>query len=251
MKCPSNGDVTIKFETDAEDKYFNDHLGLGQIELSHDIVSWSKLRTGIYTLKLKPSLAIKNLQTGRHINFWFKVLEKKQERFSFEIPIEISDPISKPPTPPPPPPGPPGPPQTPFTRIPKTDHDSNDGQNFIDNPEIKAISKEKSLTRWNKFFNGNEKRGAFVEISSEGKLKIWVNISHPSLVQYQKLHPDYSTRKIIDRYVYYVGYQTWALYLISEGEYVKYPENYSIKQLMEAASDSIAFFGLGYLDASR
>ena len=250
MKCPSNGDITVKFETDAEDKYFNEHVGLGNIELSHDIVSWSKLRTGIYTLKLKPSLAFKNLQTGRLVNFRFKVREQKQERWSFEIPIEISDPISKPPPPPHPPP-PPGSKRTPFTRIPKPDPDSDHGQNFIDDPEIKAISKEKSPTRWNKYFIGNEKRGAYVEISSEGKLKIWVNISHPSLVQYQILHPELSTKKIIDKYVYYIGYQTWALFLIHEGNYVKYPESYSIKQLMEAASDSLAFFGLGYLDASR
>jgi len=251
VTCPKNGNVILKFQTDAEDSYFDEHVGLGEEEFSHDIIQRKNLRKGIYTLALKPSRSIDTLQVGQTINFNFAIREKKKARFSFTIPIEITEPIQEPDKPDKPdkPHNPRGP-NIPFTRIPKSDPNSTN-QTIIDPPTFKPISKEKSLRKWDRFFEGNDKRGAFVDIKSDGKLWIWVNISHPSLLQYQLRFPDMPKRKLIDKYVHYIGFQLWALYLIDEGKKIKYPKEYNIKDLMEAASDALAFFGLSYVDAAR
>src|SRR5437879_3059609 len=94
--CPINGNVTIKFETDAEDNYFDEHVGLGETEFLPDIVQRSKLRTGIYTLTLKPYLGIDNLEVGQKFNFKFIIYENNNERYVFEIPIEITEPLQEP-----------------------------------------------------------------------------------------------------------------------------------------------------------
>lgn len=250
VTCPSNGNVKLRFDTDAEDSYLDDHVGLGETEFSHTIVQRSQLRIGIYTLTLNPSLGIDNLQVGKTINFKFKILEKEKERFSFDIPIEITEPIPETPK------GPPGPrrprrPNIPFTRTAKSDPTSDQSQGLIDPPTFKPISREKSKRKWERFFAGNDTRGAFVEISSDNKVTIWVNISHPSLVQYQLRNPDLTKKRLIDKYVHYIGFQTYALFLIMEGKKIKYPDDYSMKKLMEATSDALAFFGLGYGDAAR
>ena len=248
--CPINDSITIKFETDAEDRYFDEHLGLGVAEFSHPIIERSNLRTGIFILKLKPSIGINNLKIGDIIDFHFKITEKNKERFDFHIPIEIAAAII-PPTPPPPPPHPPHPPPIPFTRIPRPDPNTNQNQGLFIDPDFRALSREKSKTKWNKLFKGEDKRGAFVDFhTTDNGFTIWVNTSHPSLVQYQTRHPEATKKKIIDRYVNYIGYQTYAAYLLKEGNLVKY-DNQDLKQMMETVSDSVALFGLGYTDAAR
>lgn len=248
--CPMNGNVSLKFETDAEDSYFDEHVGLGQVEFSHDdLVQRSKLRTGIYTLTIKPSLGYDHLHVGQKINLKLKVKERKKERFSFDIPIEITEAI---------------PestenttekikrgPNIPYTREVKSDPNSKLNQSLIDPPEFKSISREKNPKKWQKFFRTNDKRGAFVDIKSDGKVTFWVNISHPSLIHYQNRYPDLPKKRLIDKYVHYIGFQTWGLHLIIEGKKIPYPDNYSPKTLMEATADALAFFGLGYVDAAR
>lgn len=247
--CPQNGTVTIKFETDAEDKYFDEYVGLGKEEFSHeDIVTRSSLRTGIYSLTLKPSIGIPNLQVDQLINFKFKILENGKERWVFDIPIKITPPI---PPPPPRPPGPPRGPNKPFTRVKKPDPNSNQDSGLIDLPRFIPLSKEKHPQKWEKCFGSNEKRGAFVEISSDNKVKISVNTSHPSLVYYKNKHPDITEKKLINKYLNYIGWKTYSIFLIHEAKMITYEDKISVKNMMEMVSDAIAFFGLSYDNAAR
>jgi len=258
INCPINGNITIRFQTDAEDRYFDEHMGLGEAEYSHDIVQRSKLRIGIYTLTLKPSLGIDDLEVGKIINFNFMIKEKKNERFSFDIPIKITEALQEPEKPDETeettetdditPRGP----NKPFTRKEKIDPNSKQNRSLIDRPDFTPISKETDPTFWEELFEGNDRKGANTEIDSNGRLvNIRVNVSHPSLLQYQVRNPDLTTKQLIVRYVNFIGFYTWALFLNVQSKKIQYPENYDIKDLMEATSDALALLGLGYGDASK
>ena len=80
---------------------------------------------------------------------------------------------------------------------------------------------------------------------------IWVNISHPNLLQYQDRNPYTPKKKLIEKYVNFIGFYTLALHLNVKSKKIQYLEVYDPKDLMEATADSLALFGLGYIDASR
>lgn len=247
IDCPINDSVTIKFETDAEDNYFNEHTGIGKMEYNHDIVDHQTLKTGIFSLKLRPSISFSNLEVGQLINFRFSISEKSEDRFGFEIPIRITEEKE---IPEPKPPKPPGPPRekTPFTREVVPSNEPDDEGRWTP-PEIKTISNEgKDKEKWNEMFDGNIRRGVSVDMKSDG-MTIWVNISHPSFVRYQEKHPDMTKKKLVDKYSNYIGLTTYATYCIKEGKIIPYAENNDVKEMMEATSDAIALFGMLYNDA--
>jgi len=250
VDCPINDKVIIKFETDAEDNYFNEHTGIGKIDLNHDIIEHQKLKKGIFSLILRPSIVFSNLVVGQIINFRLSILEKSKNRFNFEIPIKITEAIQPKTKPPRKPPNEEPEPQTPFTREIVPDEDPDDQGRWTP-PIIETISKEKSEKKWNEMFDGNIRRGAYVNPKSDGTMEIWINISHPSLVRYQEKHPDKSKRKLVEQYANYIGLTIYATYCIKEGKIIKYPETADVKEMMEATSDALALFGLLYNDASR
>jgi len=252
VDCPINDKVIVKFETDAEDNYFNEHTGIGKIDLNHDIIDHQTLKKGIFSLKLRPSITFPKLVVGQIINFRLNILEKSKNRFNFEIPIKITEAIQEKPKPPRPPKPPiPPTPQTPFTREIVPDEDPDD-QGRWNPPIIETISKEgKQEERWNEMFEGNLRRGAYVEIKSDETMVIWINISHPSLVRYQEKHPEKTKPKLVEQYANYIGLTIYATYCIKEGKIIKYPDTLDVKDMMEATSDALALFGLIYNDASR
>jgi len=253
-KCPINGHVNIKFETDAEDKFFNEELGNGSLNYSHDILYQKSLRTGIFSLTLKPSLGFSDLVVGQKINFQLTILDKKKTRDIFEIPIEITEAEIKIPKPPRPP-GPPPKPRIPYTRIIKPNKDSKNKKSFIDTPIVKTLSKEKNEKKWQQHFEGKIRRGASVEISSDGQIKFFVNISHPNLLQYQELHPEFNTKKktqsLMERYAYYIAFNSWSFNLLYDHKLIPYDEKTDPQKMMEIISDSLAYFGLSYSDAAK
>jgi len=249
IDCPINDTVTIKFETDAEDNYFNEHTGIGKIDFSHDIIDHQTLRTGIFSLKLRPSISFSNLEVDQMIDFKFSILEKSKNKYNFEIPIKIIPPIEKKPPRPPKSPVPPKP-NISFTREVVPDDDPDDEGRWTP-PDIRNLSKEgKEEKKWNEMFNGNIRRGVSVDIKSDGSMTIWVNISHPSLVKYQEKHPDMTKKKLVEKYSNYIGLTTYATYCIKEGKIINYSEDSDVKEMMESTSDAIALFGLLYSDAS-
>jgi len=256
ITCPINGNITLKFQTDAEDSYFDEHVGLGDIEFSHDIIQRSKLRIGIYTLTLKPSIGIDDLQVGNTINFNLVVKEKNEGRWAYNFSIKITDPLPEPEENDdednPDKPETKRRPNKPFTRIEKSDPNSKQNQSMIDRPNFKSISKEKDAKKWEGFFGTNDRKGANVEFDSNGRLiNIWVNISHPTLLHYQEKNPDLSKKKLVEKYVNFIGFYTWALHLNIQSKKIEYPEGYDPKDLMEATSDALSLLGLGYAEAAR
>ena len=249
IECPINDSTTIKFETDAEDNYFNEHTGIGKIDYNHDIIDHQTLKTGIFSLKLRPSIAFSNLEVGQYINFRFSIMEKSKNIFNFEIPIKITSAIEKKP---PDSPGPhkPRKPIMPYTRTVVSDDEPDDEGRWTP-PEIKTISNEGSQEKkWNEMFNGNIRRGVSVDMKSDGSMTIWVNISHPSLVKYQEKHPDLTKSKLVAKYANYIGLTTYATYCIKEGKIIEYTKESDVKEMMEATSDAIALFGMLYSDAT-
>lgn len=251
VECPINDTVTVKFETDAEDNYLNEHTGNGKLDFNHDIIEYQTLKTGILTLKIRPSITFTNLQINQIINFRFSILEKTTNRWSFEIPIKITPEILKTPKPRPPRPPIPHNPRMPFTRtvVPSTEPD-DDGR--WTPPMIETISKEGSQAqKWDEMFKGNIRRGLYVNKKSDGTMTLWVNISHPTLVRYQEKHPEKSKSKLVEEYANYIGLTTYATYCLKEGGIVEYDKELDVKEMMEATSDAIALFGMLYNDASR
>lgn len=250
VDCPINDSVTVKFETDAEDNYLNEYTGVGKVDLSHDIIQHQTLKTGIFSLKLRPSISFSDLVVSQSINFRLSILEKSKKRYTFEIPINITPEIQKKPrkkrkkreeTKS----------RTPFTRIVVSDEDPDDQGRWTP-PQIETISKEgKQAKKWNEMFEGNIRRGAYVNPKSDGTMEIWVNISHPSLVRYQEKHPEKTKKKLVEQYANYIGLTIYATYCIKEGKIITYSENIDVKEMMEATSDAIALFGMLYNEASK
>ena len=83
------------------------------------------------------------------------------------------------------------------------------------------------------------------------KIIIWINLSHPSLIKYQQKNPQMTQKKLVSRYANYIGYGSYAMYLLKEGKLIKYSEETDAKEMMEYTSDALALFGLLYLDAAK
>lgn len=246
IECPINDSVTIKFQTDAEDSYFNEHTGIGKIEFEPDIIERQSLKTGIFALKLKPSISFPNLKINQIVFCRFSIKEKSIDRFNFTIPIkiipetkkELPTAITK---------------QTPhkkslpYTRKPVQNNES-DGEGRWNPPIIKVMSDKHE--KWNEMFKGNKMRGAYVDLKADNSMEIWVNTSHPSLIHYQENHPDKPPKKLIDKYSHYIGFMTYASFCIKEGEIIDYETERDLKDMMEDTSDAIAFFGMLYNDAT-
>lgn len=241
--CPINGTTTIKFETDAEDNYFNEHTGIGKIEYSHDIIAYQTLRTGIFTLKINPKMLFTELKIGQEFILKLEIHEKSNIRFTFEIPIQIGEPCLKINSPKPTKTKK----RTPYTRIVKSSNTPNDDGQWTP-PQIRPVSKIDDPKKWNKLFD-NERKGIHVQIDSNDNMVIFVNVSHPSLIKYQEKHPDMTKKRLIEKYSNYVALTSYAAYCIQKGKIIKYSNDIDIKDMMENTSDAVALFGLLYKDA--
>jgi len=113
-------------------------------------------------------------------------------------------------------------------------------------PKLTGISKESDPEKWAKYFD-NEFQGAVFRRSGD-KFRAWINLSNPSLIHYVKIHQkNMRPAKIQEAYLELVGYVPFALHMLNESNQRKYEEeNVSVLDLMNAASDGIALWGIDF-----
>ena len=173
LTCPINDTVTIQFETDALDNFFDLHTGNGKLDYTHNIIKHQTLKTGIFSLKFDPSLE-PTIAINQEINFILTISERKKEKWQYEIPIKFTKAIKKES----PPSGPRGPfePKPPYTRKVVQDNDS-DAEGLWTPPEIKTIAKDgKQQKQWEEFFGEGDKalrRGAHIVFKGQNKKIGW------------------------------------------------------------------------------
>lgn len=247
VDCPINSSVKIKFETDAANNYFDSHLGRGTYQLSHpSMLKRAQILNGICTFSIQPSLVNSALSIGDKIPFTVIIFEKGKNRFENTINITITNPIIIPP-PPPPGPGIRKKKRKSYSRERKS-NSLFDGDVSIEPPDIKGYSREAKPRKWEENFAGNLNKGARWYPKGGGKYQAIVNLSHPSLKEYQKKHRNLHPKKVATRHMNLVGIVSFAVYLLSEAKMIEYNKDKSITDLMEIVSDSVAFFGLDFTD---
>ena len=250
FECPENGSVLIKFETDAEDKYFTPYVGRGKLKVSHpSIMKKFRLNSGIGKMWIQPSMSENTkYKAGDNIEFKVALLEKSIEKFREEFDVTITPPLvksesekfserkklekkrKKPHS---------------FGRF-KKPIEGDEGEGKINLPKLTGISKESTPDKWAKYFD-NEYQGAVFKRSGD-KFNAWINLSNPSLMHYVKIHQkNMRPAKIQEAYTQLVGYVPFALHMLNESNQRKYEEeNINVLDLMNAASDSIALWGIDF-----
>jgi len=263
VNCSINGSIKLHFITDAFNGFFSKNVGNGKREYSHPgMVVSNQLLNGRDSINIRPSQSNPQLQINQIIPFKITIYDRKKEKFNQTIDIKITAPI-EPPVPPVKPdiPVKPDLPDKPTERKKSafilTSSDDGTGQEKINPPKIRGISKQIDQKLWEKHFgNGREMKGSRV-FQKDKEFTIFVNLSHPTLTDSQnKATTD--PKKAAKKHTQTVGLIPWALYLLQESKSLDFfktqddpDQKYTIVEFMEMVSDAIAFFGIDVLDQMK
>ena len=80
------GLVNLKFHSDANDQFFNQDLGNGELTYSHDLISRQNFDKGELSLTITPERGFNSLFVGQTINYRLNIKDNGRIKFIFEIP---------------------------------------------------------------------------------------------------------------------------------------------------------------------